>query len=29
MGSGEQRTLPPEEAARWIRQSLGGKGDGR
>jgi histidyl-tRNA synthetase len=29
MGSGEQQTLPPEEAARWIRQSLGGKGDGR
>jgi len=29
MGSGEQRTLPPEEVARWIRQSLGGKGDGR
>jgi histidyl-tRNA synthetase len=28
MGSGEQRTLPPEEAARWIRQSRGGKGDG-
>ncbi|WP_448601229.1 histidine--tRNA ligase [Thermoflexus hugenholtzii] len=29
MESGEQRTLPPEEAARWIRQHLGGKGDGR
>jgi len=28
MGSGEQRTLPPEEAIRWIRNTLGGGRDG-
>lgn len=28
MDSGEQRTLPPEEAARWIRNALGGGRDG-
>ncbi len=28
MDSGEQRTLPPEEAARWIQNALGGGRDG-
>ncbi len=28
MKSGEQRTLPPEEAIRWIQATLGGRRDG-